>query len=167
MQWSQLKKRIEENLADSVRGKVEFFTTAYRKPNSSTGRGWITVDGDEIVNFSTMDSGTVYGRIYNETTPENKNRYATHEKIDPSDRTEGQLIEKGEFSRFDLHICMFESLNMTVKEMLEHDSPIVQSLGILDRRTGKRTLEKLRTQTWDKLPQLFLEYRLKNEKNSA
>lgn len=164
MKWSQLKKRVEDNLAESVKGKVEFFTTAYRKPNSSTGRGWITLDGQEIVNFSTMDSGTVYGYVYNETTPDNKKRYAIHEKIDPKERTEGKLSEKGEFSRFDLHICMFESLNMTTMEMLEHKSPIVQSLGILDKRTGKRTLEKLKMKTFDKLPQVFLEYRLRNEK---
>lgn len=163
MQWSQLKKRVEDNLADSVKGKIEFFTTAYRKPNSSTGRGWITIEGEEIINFSTMDSGYVYGRIYNETTPDNKMRYATHEKINPEERGEGRLTEKGEFSRFDLHICMFESLNMTVNQMLEHESPIIQSLGIIDRRTGKRTLEKLKTVNLDKLPKLFLEYRLKNE----
>jgi len=163
MKWSQLKKRVEDNLADSVKGKVEFFTTAYRKPKSINGRGWITVEGKEIVNFSSTDSAIVYERYFNETTPDNKKRYATHEKVDPISRSEGSLIEKGEFSRFDLHICMFESLNMAVTQMIEHDSPIVQSLGILDKRTGTRTLEKLSTRTFDSLPQFFLEYRLKNE----
>lgn len=163
MKWSQLKKRVEENLAESVKGKIEFFTTAYRKPNSSTGRGWITVEGKEIINFSTMDSGFIYGRFYNETTPDTKKRYATHVKISPEERTEGQLTEKGEFSRFDLHICMFESLNMTPTTMIEHESPIVQALGILDKRTGKKTLKKLKERTWDNLPDYFLNYRLTNE----
>ena len=138
-----IKKRVEGNLAKSVKGKVEFFTTAYRKPNSSSGRGWITVEGKEIINFSTMDSGSIYGPVYNETTPDTKKRYATHVKISPEERTEGQLSERGEFSRFDLHICMFESLNMLPTAMLEHESPIVQALGILDKRIGKRTLKKL------------------------
>jgi hypothetical protein len=166
MKWSKLKKRVEENLADSVKGKVEFFTTAYRKPNSINGRGWITVEKEEIVNFSSKDSAFIYGRYYNETTPDNKRRHATHDKIDPIEREEGRLTERGEFSRFDLHICMFESLNMTVAKMIEHDSPIVQSLGILDKRTGTRTLEKLSKYNLDSLPQFFLEYRLKNEKRT-
>ncbi|WP_100613110.1 SF0329 family protein [Confluentibacter lentus] len=163
MQWSQLKKRVEQNLAESIKGKVEFFTTAYRKPNSSNGRGWITIEGKEIINFSTMDSRTIYGRYYNETTPDTKKRHATHIKIEPQERNEGQLTEEGEFSRFDLHICMFESLNMTPDKMLDHDSPILQTLGILDKRTGKRTLEKLKDRTLDNLPLFFLNYRLTNE----
>lgn len=160
MMWSKLKKRVEENLAKSIYKKVEFFTTAYRKPNSTTGRGWITIEGQEIVNFSTMDSGVVYGRVYNETTPNNKKRFATHEKINSDERDESKLIEKGEFSRFDLHICMFESLSMTNTQMLEHESPIIQTLGILDKRTGKRTLNKFEERDLDALPKYFLNYRL-------
>ena len=163
MKWSQLKKRVEDNLAEDMQGRVAFFTTAYRKPDSTTGRGWITVDGKEIVNFSTMDSGWVYSRYYNETTPENKKRCAVHPKVEAEERGADRLVEKGEFSRFDLHICMFESLSMSIEQMLEHESPIVQSLGILDRRTGKRRLAKLadlEDQTFDPLPAYFLELRL-------
>jgi hypothetical protein len=163
MKWSQLKKRVEDNLAPTIKGRVQFFTTAYRKPNSSTGRGWITLDGEEVANFSTMDSGRFYGRFYNETTPDNKLRYATHERVADNEREAGNLVERGEFSRFDLHICMFESLSMTATEMVKHESPIVQILGILDRRTGKRSLEKLKGENLSAFPRLFLDYRLSKE----
>jgi hypothetical protein len=57
MMWSKLKQLTEEKFADSVKNRVEIFSTRYNKPNSTAGRGWITIDGIEIVNFSTMKSG--------------------------------------------------------------------------------------------------------------
>lgn len=167
MQWSKLKQRVEANLAASVKGKVSFFTTAYRKPDSTTGRGSILVEGEEVVNFSTMDSGRVYGRFYNATTPNNSKRWATHPAVDDAERASSNLVERGEFSRFDLHICMFESLNIAIDQMLTHDSPIVQVLGILDARTGKRRLAKLQKSELGSLATFFLDYRIEAEKNNA
>lgn len=164
MKWSKLKQNVEGNLADSVKGKVEFFTTAYKKPDSLKGRGWITIEKEEVVNFSTYDSSNRYVFLYNETTPDNKKRYTTHEKIKEEERQKDNLVEMGEFSRFDLHICMFESLNMSIEEILNHESPIMKVLGILDKRTGKRKLKRIKNIILEPLPKFFLEYRLKQEK---
>jgi len=45
MMWSKLKQLTEDKFADSVKNRVEIFSTRYNKPNSSSGRGWITIDG--------------------------------------------------------------------------------------------------------------------------
>jgi hypothetical protein len=54
MKWSQLKKRITSQLADSVRNRIDFGTTRYA--NSYTmSRAWIRIDKKEILNMSTID----------------------------------------------------------------------------------------------------------------
>jgi hypothetical protein len=53
MQWSQLKKRIEERLAKSVRSRVVLGSTTYRHSHDMEGRGWIAIDKQEILNIPT------------------------------------------------------------------------------------------------------------------
>lgn len=160
MMWSKLKQLTEQKFADSVKDRVEIFSTRYNKPNSTTGRGWITIDGVEIVNFSTMKSGEIYRCVYHEATPTN---CIQHPAVKDEDRTEGQLIEEGEFSRFDLHNCCFEYLSLTVDEGLAHPSPLINLLAVLDRRLGKRRLPSLTEKKHHPLVSRVLEFRLIEE----
>ncbi|OQP44251.1 hypothetical protein A4H97_33400 [Niastella yeongjuensis] len=160
MMWSKLKQLTEEKFADSVRKRVEIFSTRYNKPNSSTGRGWITIDGIEVVNFSTMKSGEIYCCIYHEATSTN---CLKHPAVKDEERTPGLLIEEGEFSRFDLHNCCFEYLNLTVEEGLAHPSPLINLLAVLDSRLGKRRLPSLAKKKHHPLVMRLLEFRLVQE----
>lgn len=160
MKWSKLKYNIESRFADSVRGRVEIFSTRYNKPNSSTGRGWITIDGVEIANFSTMKSGEIYRCVYHEATPTD---CKTHPAVRMEDRTPGALIEEGEFSRFDLHNCCFDYLNLSIEEALDHPSPIVNFLAMLDGRLGKRRLTKFDTNKLHPLVRKLYEFRAQCE----
>jgi len=160
MKWSKLKQNIEDKFADSVRGRVELYSTRYNKPNSSTGRGWITIDGKQIVNFSTMKSGEIYRCLYHEATPTD---CVTHPAVPDEKRTPGLLIEEGEFSRFDLHKCCFEYLSLSVEQGLVHPSPLINLLAVLDRRLGKRRLPSLKEQKLHPLVQRFLDFRLEAE----
>jgi hypothetical protein len=140
MKWSKLKQTVESGFATSVQHRVELFSTRYHRPNSLSGRAWITIDGVQIVNMSTMKSGSVYRCIYHEATPTN---CVTHPSVKDEERTSGLLIEPGEFSRFDLHACAFEFTQTPIEEALAHDSPLVNLLAVLDRRVGKRRLPEL------------------------
>ena len=137
MKWSKLKQMVEERFADSVKGRVEIFSTRYTKPNSRDGRGWITIDKIQLVNFATPKSWQNFDAYYHEGTMTN---CVTHPAIENEDRTEGNLIEDGEFSRFDLHECCWEFLDLTIEEALSHKSPLINSLAVLDKRLGKRRL---------------------------
>lgn len=160
MQWSKLKQTIENRFADNVKGRVELFSTAYRKPNSNNGRGWITIDKEEIVNFATIKSRQNFGAYYHEATQTN---CLTHPAVEVSERTPGELIEEGEFSRFDLHNCCWEYLNLTIEEGLEHKSPIINSLAVLDKRLGKRRLIALDKDKLHPLTKRLFEFRLSVE----
>lgn len=54
MQWSQLKKRINERLAESVHGRIDLRSTSYRHSLGQDGRGSIAIDGHEILSLATM-----------------------------------------------------------------------------------------------------------------
>jgi hypothetical protein len=50
MQWTKLRKRFEELVAPSLQGRVQVHVTRYRETRGmDVGRGWITVDGKEVV----------------------------------------------------------------------------------------------------------------------
>lgn len=160
MQWSKLKQTVEGKFADSVSGRIELFSTAYRKPNSNTGRGWITIDKEEIVNFATIKSWWNFGAYYHEAT---QTECLKHPAIETSQRTVNLLAEEGEFSRFDLHNCCWEYLNLTIEQALEHDSPIINSLAVLDKRLGKRRIAIVDPETLHPLTRKLLQFRLSVE----
>lgn len=160
MKWSKLKQTIESNFADKVKGRVHLFSTRYTKPDSTTGRAWITIDGVQIVNMSTMKSGEIYRCIYHEATPTD---CVTHPAVDDLERTPGKLIEEGEFSRFDLHNCCWAYLNMNIEDALQHDSPIINMLAMIDKRLGKRRLSQITTKDLHPLVARLLNFRLEVE----
>ena len=143
-----------------VTGRVELFSTAYRKPNSTTGRGWITIDKEEVVNFATIKSWVNFRAYYHESTP---THCITHAGVSDDERISGNTIEEGEFSRFDLHNCCWEYLSMTVEDGIEHKSPIINSLAILDKRIGKRRLVAIDKAKLHPLAQKLFEFRLNAE----
>jgi hypothetical protein len=50
MQWTKVKTRFEELVAPSLRGRVQVHVTEYRETKGfDLGRGWITLDGEEVV----------------------------------------------------------------------------------------------------------------------
>lgn len=138
MKWSSLKKRVEDTFSPAVRGRVQIFSTAYQ---CSCGRGWFTVDGEEIADLSTMLSGSIYRAIYHETT---KTECAKHPAVKAEDRTEGKLVERGEFSRFDLHEACWEYLHdLGPDQALRSPNPLIKALAVLSARVGKRRLRAL------------------------
>lgn len=64
MRWSQLKKRIEATFAESVAGRVEVWTTRYRKSADEEGEAWITIDKHRV---ASMGMGTYFVESGRET----------------------------------------------------------------------------------------------------
>jgi len=160
MKWSKLKRNIEERFANSVKDRVAIFSTQYNKPESSSGRAWITTDGREVANLSGLESWSTYGAVYHETTP---TFCKTHPAVEEQDRTAGSLAEKGEFSRFDLQSCCSEYLQLSIEKALTHKSPLIQSLAVLDKRLGKRRLLLIDVAILQPLVRAILEFRLDAE----
>lgn len=125
MKWSQLKKRISDHLADCVKTRVDFFSTAYRKAHDEYGRGWITIDKEEIIN---MDSMSFEIALYRSRNYEKK---------------EKELFNKNIFSQWTLYHAISDYLNLSFPNILANEHPIIRAIGMLDKRLGKRKLKTL------------------------
>jgi hypothetical protein len=54
MKWSKLQERFEQFLAPTLRGRLKIHVTSYRETMGfDVGRGWITLDGEEVLAVQT------------------------------------------------------------------------------------------------------------------
>lgn len=141
MQWSKLKKLVEERFAPSLTGRVAIFSTRYG--NCTCGRAWLTVDGEEVANFCT------------------RAKYRTAaglpELVDPPPGY-------GEISRQDAYAACWAFVHeLSIEESLADSDPLVQTLAVLDSRVGKRRLSTIETDALHPLAQQFLSLRLEAE----
>jgi len=157
MRWSKLKKLVEDSFAESVKGRVHVYSTRYQ---CSCGRGWITVDGSELADLSTEVSGRKYKAIYHEST---RTICAKHPAIPDAEREPGNVVEPGEFSRFDLHEACWEYVHSSVANSLSSNSPLIASLAVLNAKVGKGRLRRLAEQKLHPLTRALLEFRLRAE----
>jgi len=155
MKWSKVKQLVERRFAKSICGRVAVFSTRYQ---CSCGRGWITIDGREIADLSTLASGSRYGAIYHETT---HTPCVKHPAIADNERTPGQLVEIGEFSRFDLHEACWKFLHSSIAESLSSPNPLIKGLAILDGRVGRQRLERVAAEPLHPLVKALLRFRIK------
>lgn len=145
MQWSQLKKRIENTFAESVRDRVQVWTTRYRNSHDQVGESWITIDKER---FATMGTQSYYNEYYgtahrlreereclNYQDPEQRDGYYR-----AYDEAEKSTKDKGIFASWEFNHSLFEYLNLPFDEAMTSENPIIRAFVLLDRRFGKRRL---------------------------
>lgn len=149
MRWSQLKKTLEDRICEPLRGRVRLGSTRYRVGRSFADRGWIEVDGHEVATFSSAAAWSKHGAVYHESTATD---CLSHPALAPEDRTEGRLVEPGEFSRLDFHEACWAALNLPVQEALASRNPLILTLALLDGRVGQRRLARIEPERLHPLP---------------
>ena len=125
MRWSELRSRVEAELAEEIRNRVSVHITRHHE-RSRSGRGWITIDGTEIANF--CDWSAYYPN--------------------PEHRSSGKdaLAAYGEFTAADFKEACWALIHEGVESALESGDPLRQSLAVLHRKFGKRRLAQLLAQ---------------------
>lgn len=159
--WQDLNKRLEERLCEPLRGRISYFLTRYHKVHDSYGRASIRLDGKELVCFSwtemiRQDNET--NEIWKETGVWDYDDPALKEKWN----------REGTFSDWDFLEAATDYLETGIGDALMSDNPLVRIFAVLDRRVGKRTLEKIKSSgEYKSLPEWerqFWELRLREEK---
>ncbi|WP_396151441.1 hypothetical protein [Flavobacterium sp.] len=140
MKWSKLRKELKDRLADNLKDRLDYHLTTYKNSTGYIGRAWITWEGKEILNFSNQDTWNEFQSYSNELA---ETHYISHEGIKTTDRTEGKIMEKGEFSKYDFADNAFRFLNLNVQDAIKSNNPIIRALAVVDKRIGKRTLSEL------------------------
>lgn len=158
MRWSALKSKVETFFAPSIKGRVELRSTSYREAHDQTGRGYITVDGEEVWNMCTLSFwGAEYSRI---------NDIAKDRQISPAAAqaiTDVRLEAEGTLPQWGFYRALESYCNASIEESLESTNPLTKSLAILDARVGKRRLQKLDVSAEHPMVQYFFSLRCQVE----
>ncbi|SMC48287.1 SF0329 family protein [Papillibacter cinnamivorans] len=144
--WSNIKKKAEGLICDSLQQRITYFYTSYHDVHDAYGRAAIRLDGKELVCFSWIEryrQGQDISAFRNDD-PEIKYK-DTNEKL--------QAICKKHKPTWDTNCTYCESdfiaavqrfFHLPIEDALSDDDFIIRILSILNRRTGKRTVKRIK-----------------------
>jgi len=159
--WAEVRKTLEQDLmCDSLKGRVRYFTTRYRKAHDERGRICVLVDDKEIINMPFTVEYEVYAEVHKHKQSEKDKSYTELNNEVKKEYSEQGLYQPGDFG-----FALDEFLSNSISESLKSDDWLVRMLAIMDRRVGKRTLEKIKPSIID-LPewlQYFYQLRLQSD----
>jgi hypothetical protein len=148
MQWSKLKKQVESRFASSMAGRVELRTTNYRHTHDSEGRGWITIDKEEVHNFCTfkfwieqnalLEGIRSANNVTNYRDPAQRAGY-----YHAYEQAEAILDQRGVRSQGWFEESLRDYLSLTLEEGLASTNFLHRALAVIDKRLGKRRLKVL------------------------
>ena len=156
--WSALNKQLTDFLCDELKQHISYFLTRYHKVHNSYGRASILLDNKEMVCFSWIEmyrQESDLHEIWKETGSWNYNDPDLKNKWDTN----------ATYYDMDFLSAAVSFLEMPIQEALTSDNYIIRIFAILDRRVGKRTLQKIMEQeNYQNLPdwvEQFFELRCK------
>lgn len=127
--WQGMKYKLEqEYLADSLKGRVEYFVTRYRNLHDHEGRAAIIVDGHEVI------KGNFCNIIKYENLLPKKMLQEEWNLLDETTVDLGMFDQRSFYLSFDI----FD--NQSIENSLKSSNLLVRIFAILDRRIGKRRL---------------------------
>ena len=160
--WSAMRKILEqENICNSLNGRIQYFQTRYKKAHDQPGRVAIRLDGKEIFQCDNSKFGEKYGEAwYNiqENNIEGDSLMERHKKAMLS-----AISQVGAYSFYD---SFYEYRNNSICKSLTSPNAMVRLFAILDKRVGKRRLEKLvhEVKNQPEWLQIFFKLRFEAEK---
>lgn len=155
MKWTKLKHLVEQRIASSIRPRFAINSAAYGA--CSCGHAWITLDKKVVANFCTRAFWNI-PRKFDDSAKKwvSKDPDFTNGIPSPKD---GDLSNYGELSRQDAYQACWEFVHdLSIEQALNSKDPLIQTLAVIDARTGKRRLAEIETDNLHPLAlKLFLE----------
>ncbi|MCL2513099.1 MAG: hypothetical protein FWF08_04275 [Oscillospiraceae bacterium] len=136
-----MRKILEqEYICDSLKGRIQYFATNYRKSHDQIGRVAIRLDGKEIFKSNWFDWVIKRDEAKKELSASLGKSISYAEFGEQMEL--GALI-KGGFDEFGFYEAFQEYYNQSIENSLTSPDPVVRLFAVLDKRTGKRRLKKL------------------------
>lgn len=158
--WSGIRAKLEKDyLAQSLRGRIQYFATSYSKCPDHEGRAAVRLDGVEVLKSS----------YYEYWMAETRVRLELYDHYPDSEEEWEQVLKEvingGDFDQRDFYNSFNEFDNQSIEKSLSSDNSLVRMFAILDRRVGKRRLRALKEEMSHELEwlQFFYDIRLKAE----
>lgn len=158
--WSKIRNKLEnEYLAYSLRGHIQYFATSYSRCPDHEGRAAILLDGKEIISGSYWEQWSKANLLPKDETLETrlKNEFPFMDNT---------AVKYGQFDQRCFYNAFNEFDNQSIEHSLISENMLVRIFAILDKRIGKRRLEKMSAGISDEADifQLFYHIRTKFEK---
>ncbi len=168
--WSGLNKQLQNNLCDELKGRITYFLTYYRKVHNSYGRASISLNKHELINFSWVEM-LKQDSDYHNIIGTNDSNDIIYEVILEKEM-EKELLkswnEEAVLSDHDFLLAATDYLQLPIDDALKSNNYIIKIFAILDKRVGKRTLEKIKLEgdykNYPEWVQKFYELRLESGK---
>jgi hypothetical protein len=158
--WSKTRHMLENDfLCDSLKGRVRYFATRYHHAHDEKGRICVLVDNQEVVNMPFQNENKIYTDAYERFEDCDKSLFQVTEEVIQ------EYHERGDFRPYDFGRSVDAYLGQSIHDSLNSEDLLVKMLAILDRRIGKRTLQKIKI-TVSAMPewlQYFYKLRLESE----
>ncbi|MDR1565034.1 MAG: hypothetical protein LBS74_08765 [Oscillospiraceae bacterium] len=136
-----MRKILEqENICDSLKGRVQYFVTRYRKSHDQEARIAIRLDNKEIFKSNFYDWNIKRDEAWIEID-EAKGRPSSYREF--GEEMELGALNKGGLTEFSLYKAFHIYQNSSIEESLQSQNPVVRLFAILDKRVGKRKLQRL------------------------
>lgn len=137
--WSGLKKQLTGMLCDELKDRISYNLVRYHQVHNSYGRVAILLDDRELAAFS-------WREMYQQD--DDTGALWDFEKGTVEDGGEEILKEKwncdATYSDYDFLEAATGYLQMPVKDALESGNYLIRIFAVMDRRVGRRTLDKIR-----------------------
>jgi len=146
-QWSKVKKKLEGFICDSLKNRVQFTVTNYRKAHDQLGRAFITVDKKEVLNMCTITSDIAIYKKEREIRKVDYIRYDVYnerQNYDIGTHAHDMIKSEGIFAQYDFFDAVDEYFKLPIEKSLKSDDMVIKILSLIDRRVGKRTLEGIK-----------------------
>ena len=139
--WGAMRKILEQdNICDALKGRVQYFATRYRKSHDQEGRVAIRIDSEELFKSCFYDWQTK--RVIARDHLDIPNMH----KLSWVEYWEAVHLEAKNFAGFDQHgfyNAFYLYQNSSIEESLCSPDPVVRLFAIMDKRVGKRRLQKI------------------------
>ena len=133
-----MRSKLEnEYLAASLRGHIQYYATSYNKCPDHEGRAAIRLDGKEII------AGCYYNNWLKAALFPRDARYERRMKEEMA-FMDDTAVRLGVFDQRSFYEAFSIFDNQSIEESLSSENMLVRIFAILDRRVGKRRLEKIR-----------------------
>lgn len=154
MQFSIIKKRVEQLLSPSLQGRIAFHAAVYRIQDSPS-RVWVTFDGEEIFGADDFRFEREVGRRYAlraAQLPEKPDGALwqsdwLEQSHALSAEIERQVKQDGYLENYEMQQDLLEYPNLAFEQALVHPHPFIRGIARLDRRLGKRRFLSLTHQS--------------------
>lgn len=150
--WSKMRYKLEnEYLAEPLKGHIRYFVCSYNKCPDHYGRAAILFDGREVIEGSYWEQWVNFHMLSEE---ERRGRTFICEDGRAPD---GIDVKYGMFDQQMFYNSFNEFDNQSIEKSLESDNMLIRIFAILDRRVGRRRLEKMR-QGIENEPEVFRKF---------